>query len=252
MEQGGSVSVDTWRDWWNRAPLEVGPRDFQRQVLRTVGGEPVGPDDDRRVAETVAATLGLEPDDLLLDLCCGNGLITARLAPLCRRVVALDYSQPLIDVARAEFAADTITYGCAAAEEVTAAMLGGEPVDAVSMVSALQFFDGDRLGAALDAVLPLGSPRLRILLTDVPDLRRIGDFYDTPDKRAARERRLSEGTEQLLHWWDPAELMAIAASHGLESRVLAQPDDLADAWFRYDILMARPAIVSDGPRSAAG
>jgi len=227
---------DPMRRWWNTEPLRID--DHHRQVLRTIDGEPTSRE-DVAVAEGVVEALGLRPDEVLVDLCCGNGLITALLARRCRRVLALDYSQPLIDIARAGYAAPNLTYVCAAAEALSDEMLGDELADAASMVSALQFFDEHRLGAMVQSVLRLARPRFRLVLTDIPDARRRDEFYDTPEKRAAHQRRLADGSELLQHWWTPEELADLAAHQGLTARVVRRDPRLTDNHFRFDLLMER-------------
>ena len=91
------------RDWlnhWNGVAKRAGPEEFLRQVERTVGGKPTN---DLQIALDVRATcqaLELNASDCLLDLCCGNGLVTFRLASVCQSVYAVDFSSDLIMVER--------------------------------------------------------------------------------------------------------------------------------------------------------
>ena len=62
------------------------------------------------LVRVVAQRLDLNGDDVLLDLCCGNGHVTARLSALCRAVVGADYSLELIQVARESQAKPNVAY----------------------------------------------------------------------------------------------------------------------------------------------
>src|SRR4030095_7271820 len=64
--------------------------------------------------------LAVRPDELVLDVACGNGVFARRLAHLGARVVATDFSARFLDLARARTTehADRIEYrqGAAAGE----------------------------------------------------------------------------------------------------------------------------------------
>ncbi|MEO0569592.1 MAG: class I SAM-dependent methyltransferase [Pseudomonadota bacterium] len=54
----------------------------------------------------------LEPDqaDVLLDLCCGNGVVTKPIAARVRRVVRVDFSEELIKLAQTHHQASNLSY----------------------------------------------------------------------------------------------------------------------------------------------
>ncbi|MEM9490440.1 MAG: hypothetical protein AAGC55_14935, partial [Myxococcota bacterium] len=79
-----------WRQYWEDFPSNFDDTEFCRQVGRTAnGGVPTPEPELARVIDQVARGLKLGADDRLLDLCCGNGLLTQRLAKRCARVVGI-------------------------------------------------------------------------------------------------------------------------------------------------------------------
>jgi SAM-dependent methyltransferase len=52
----------------------------------------------------VLAEMGVEPGMVVVDLCCGDGLFTARLAGLAKRVYAVDIDPAMLDRVRARVA----------------------------------------------------------------------------------------------------------------------------------------------------
>ena len=101
-----------WRDYWTSYPAQFGKGEFARQVKYTVGGQPVPDSEIRASADLVCANLELEFNDTVLDLCCGNGLMTSHLAAQCRDVLGVDFSSTLIGVARDAHSGPNITYLC--------------------------------------------------------------------------------------------------------------------------------------------
>ncbi|MBX5453313.1 MAG: methyltransferase domain-containing protein [Acidobacteriia bacterium] len=53
----------------------------------------------------VVAKLGVKPGMDVVDLCCGDGLFTAPMAQIARRVLAIDIDPQMLDLARARVAA---------------------------------------------------------------------------------------------------------------------------------------------------
>ena len=79
------------------------PKDFQSQVMRTPHGKPVGQDQIALIIEGMGRGLDIAPDDVVLDLCCGNGAITDLIFARCRGGVGVDFTSYLIEVAKTNF-----------------------------------------------------------------------------------------------------------------------------------------------------
>jgi ubiquinone/menaquinone biosynthesis C-methylase UbiE len=60
------------------------------------------PDHNQRRLEIETICRFLSSTDRLLDIGCGNGYATAVYSPLVREVIAIDYSEPMIERARKE------------------------------------------------------------------------------------------------------------------------------------------------------
>ncbi len=93
----------------------------------------VGPSSERLLA--------IQPGETILDLACGNGVFSRRLAALGARVVATDFSQRFLDLARARPSehADRIEYRQVdATDEAALLALGARRFDAVVCNMAMQ------------------------------------------------------------------------------------------------------------------
>jgi D-alanine-D-alanine ligase len=81
------------RDWWAKI--------FDRIYLITDADIALNEELTRREVDLITELLGLEKEDVVLDLCCGNGRHSLELARRgFRNVVGLDYSAELLQVAR--------------------------------------------------------------------------------------------------------------------------------------------------------
>jgi SAM-dependent methyltransferase len=225
-----------WRAFWNSITQRVARDDLMGQVGRTVMGRPIAGDQIDLVAMTIVDGLELGPEDLLIDLCCGNGVITERLAEHCSSAFGVDYSGPLIEVARRR-SSGKVRYFEAAAEDIAELGLPAVPAK-ISLNQGAQHMSK----ASLDAVVQAISRHLdvdRIVLTDVPDRARVFALYDTPERRAEYLRRRRAGNEAIGTWWDRTGLEAIFQAHGYDAISLDVEAERYTSRYRFDLLAVR-------------
>jgi len=223
-----------WFDYWNEAPL-LRESDPLKQVGKTVNGAPISGEQFRALVRDVQQKLDLVAADVVLDLCCGNGAVTFELAKACSAVVGVDFSAPLIEVARERFQSGRIEYVLADVCDLPAAVKQ-RPFSKVCMYEGLQHLSPGQADLFLRGLRDLPAPRPTLLLASVPDASRIWNFYDTPQRRADYERRLQAGTEAIGQWWDKDALAALLRSHAYESSFLEQHPLSHGAHYRFDVL----------------
>ena len=66
---------DYWTKFWGEYNFDVDSIDEQSQVFRTRDQIPIGKDAWDHTVELVANHMQFKPNDTLLDICCGNGLL---------------------------------------------------------------------------------------------------------------------------------------------------------------------------------
>src|SRR5579872_5262431 len=91
------------REFYEKHARSRDPKDFQSQVLRAPHGRPVGSEQVDMLVDAIARGLDIKADDVVLDLCCGNGVITDRIFAQCSGGVGVDFTPYLIDVAKENF-----------------------------------------------------------------------------------------------------------------------------------------------------
>jgi cyclopropane fatty-acyl-phospholipid synthase-like methyltransferase len=225
-----------WKAWWNTSEAVQSP-DSYRQVGRTVSGVATGDADPASVCDAIVEALALTGTETLLDLCCGNGLVTSLVAAHCRHVVAVDYSAPLIGAARLHHARGNVDYVVADVSRLDAVAVDLSQTDAAYMSLAFQYFDSDKARALLASLRAVVPPRCRLFLEDIPDAARLFDFYNTPERQAEYRRRIADGTEAIGHWWSADDLVRLAASEGFDCRIITQPAQRFRTHYRFDAML---------------
>jgi len=231
-------TIETNRDWlshWANVGERIGRDELFRQVERTIGGKPEPEDQIDLVVAAITQRLSLNGEDILLDLCCGNGLITGRLAPACRGVVGADYSLELIEVARGRSAQANTIYLHRAANELQPGDFPMGPPTKVCMNAGLQYFTEAMTERLLGALRDLGN-ELTLYITDVPDAGKLGAFYNTAERKAEFERRRSAGTEAVGTWWDRDHITRLFETGGYAVTIVDPGPTRLTAHYRFDIL----------------
>ena len=225
-----------WHTHWNKAPAALSQDDYLRQVGKTVGGQPIPEALLDLMAGDIRRALELGVGDRLLDLCCGNGLITHRCAHDCLDVTGVDFSAPLIAIAKAHFARPNIEYLVANACDLPATVTR-TPFTKVCMYEALQHFTSAQAEAMTCVLRGSAAGAAPIFWGSVPDEDRKWAFYDTPQRREEYHRRLQDGTEPIGHWWTASEIVRLGERCGYAVSILKPSAALHFAHYRFDVLL---------------
>jgi 2-polyprenyl-3-methyl-5-hydroxy-6-metoxy-1,4-benzoquinol methylase len=223
-----------WRQYWNHAD-QVFDDEPLRQVGKTVRGQVIEPAILDAIVADIVLRLDLGASDSLLDLCCGNGLITSRIAAHCRQVVGVDFSRPLIDVANRQFGGANIQYLHADVSDLPEDIVG-LTFGKFLMYEAVQHLDSAATAQVLDHVARLGQPGASFYIGSIPDQDRIWRFYDTPERRLEYEHRRLNGTDAIGHWWKREQLVTLARCHGFDVDIFERTAASHGAHYRFDAL----------------
>lgn len=239
-------SIESKRDWgshWAEAVSRTGPEEFLAQVGLTINGKPNDAVQLGLVEQAVREGLAIAPSDILLDLCCGNGLVTKRIAAVAGRVYGVDFSLALIEVARRHFSAPNIAYVCRSVTDLRIVNIGGDRITKIYMIAALQYFTQESMRSLMSTIRELSGGKAPIYFTDIPDVDHLYDFYNTPERRAEYQRRRAAGTEAIGTWWSKQALAKILEQSSYAADIVPQDSARYGAHYRFDLL-ARPGEVS--------
>jgi 2-polyprenyl-3-methyl-5-hydroxy-6-metoxy-1,4-benzoquinol methylase len=226
--------MNDWSDYWNRREL-VG-LDPLRQVGKTISGEPIASEVLDAIVGDILKRLGLQSADQVLDLCCGNGVITQRFSVHCGRIVGVDYSRPLIETAERSFGGPKIHYVLGDVTALPSSILE-QKFDKIYMYEAIQHLREPTVAEMLRRLRCSASLSAPVLLAGVPDADRIWNFYNTPARREEYFRRKAAGNEAIGTWWLRSELEQLAANSGYEVEFFSQNPKLHTAHYRFDVVL---------------
>lgn len=220
-----------WKTFWDRYVEEAEDDPFS-QVGRTLDKQPMSKVMFLKTAAFIIEKLELEAHHVVLDLCCGNGLFSAVLAPRCQRVVGVDFSE--------KFIADMKVR---APKNVTALVRDALEVEfqttsfhRILFAAALQQFTQAQVIRFFKALFRWLKPGGILLVTDILDAQRIWDYYNSQEREDVYFQRTMEEAPVLGTWLDRLWLEKLARHAGFsQAQALDQPDDYWYAHYRFDL-----------------
>ncbi len=232
-----------WKNFWSSyRKMEVASEeDLYVEVGKTVGGKPVSEEAYQLSIDLITTGLKLSQRDLLLELCCGNGLVTRRLASLVARIRAVDFAEHLIANAERFSPADNVSYFCGEAlDHLNDLAQSKEFVPTkVLLGDCLCYFEPKTLRAMLQAVQGLTANHFVFMASGIPCDELKWNFYNTPERvrRFEDNQLLAENTNDGIgRWWGKEELEEIGKALGITAVVREQPSVLSN--FRVDAVFA--------------
>ena len=227
-----------WRKYWCGVKPRI-PQNLDeslRQVGKTAMGQPVKLHQLVLIVDAIITGLELTPEDLVVDLGCGNGVVTERVAERVARVAGIDVSKPLLEAARSNHARTNCTYHVGDLAE-----LGSLPIEDVTKAysyEVLQYLSTEETRAMLRTLIEQLGDSLLFFVGGIPERSRLKEFYNTPARCSYYKQRIAEGTEQFGHWWERDELVSLCAEFGLTCTPKDQTASLYTSHYRFDATVA--------------
>lgn len=224
------------KDFYDRRVTCGKETEFLKQVGHTECGQAITPQQFDRMVHQLHELLDLRNDDRLLDLCCGNGVITAQLARTAAEVFGVDLSPELIRVANAHQARTNTTFlqgDLRVLAEIPE--LRASAFSKVVMHAALQHFSPAEFEPLIHSILELCGPTPVIVFGFVPEHGKQRNLFDTPQRRLKRLWLRATGRDFFGHWWQKKALEQTCANLGLTCSFHAVDSQLEAASYRFNM-----------------
>lgn len=224
-----------WAKFW-ASNDRLNHDDLYYQVGHTVNGMPIDPERWQFTLNRISETLTLGPEDTVLDLCAGNGLIAVPFSLKCRSVTAVDFSEALIS------RIDTKSY-----PNITALHADAREVELPKcayskgiMYGALQHFSEREAIGIFETIYRSLKPGASFLVGDIPDVDRLFAFYSKPEWVKAYFDSVKNNAPAVGTWFKKEVLVAMAKYVGFSDAVTSdQHPNLLNSHYRFDLLLVK-------------
>lgn len=218
------------------------PKDFQGQVMRTPHGKPIGGDQVDLLVDGVMRGLHIEPTDVVLDLCCGNGAITDRILSRCRGGVGVDFTPYLIEVAKANFERPPgCFYRLADVQDYTETTNNADRFTKAMCYGAFQCLSAVKAVATLSALRHRFPNVRQVFLGNLPDLDKVDFFFREVLATELWALEDLKRHDTLFGIWRSAnEITKLAMECGWQTTILRMPPEYYCAHYRFDAVLTPP------------
>lgn len=221
--------------------VEQADDDLLFQVGHTEGGRAISAAQFAAMVDDLRALLDLSPEDKLLDLCCGNGAVTAALAPEVTATIGVDLVEELIAVARRQntTGAHVRYLQCDLRRLSELPALDEEPFSRVLFFAALQHFKPADFKPLMREILRRSRPDVVIVIGFVPEAGKQRFLLNTPRKRLYNWYLRAIGRDAFGYWWSRAQLTQACAELGLSCSFHPVDSSLRAASHRFNMRVTR-------------
>lgn len=207
-----------------------------KQVGKTVNGVVISEEQVLLIIDNLISVLQLNSPDIVVDLCCGNGVLTRQLAPLVNKIVGVDYTSSLINAAKRYNDFHNIEYINSDVLSLGLKYFSGKKK--IIMYEALQHFNVEQLSVLLEELCHLSEGSL-FFIGSIPAKEKLRAYYDTEEKYEYYLERENEGQPHIGRWWSMEEINEIATARGFKATYLLQSPKLYTAYYRFDVVLER-------------
>lgn len=222
-----------WMKFWNERAIETNE---YNQVARIINGEFLDSEMISRIALRVAKQLELTADDLVLDLCCGNGMLTNQLSKYCRQIDAVDISRIMIQNAKKKYESGKIQFNVADVIK----FVSSKKYDKILLYFSFQYFDSFELGErVVKNILKMSHSSTIVLLGDIPDRSRLHYYFKRPFDRLKYFIKSKFFISDMGKFWSREELDKICMNNHLHGSYFLQEDWQPYSVYRFDYIIRR-------------
>lgn len=220
--------------FYKEHPKNCRSDDFWGQVKRTVKGEPVSEEQINMIVSMIMMQLEISQEDKLLDLCCGNGALTVKIAEQCCKTIGVDFSEPLIEVAKKYFENEQLLKFIL--EDVVE--YSTTKKDACEFTKALCYGSFQYLslndGLTLLKNIRVNFPNIKkFFIGNLPDKDKVDSFY----KNKYKAKKLTDPRTDIGVWRTKEEFVILAHQTGWDITFNTMPNEFYSTDYRYDVLL---------------
>jgi len=226
---------DYWKQYFNTKSIQHN-NSLLNQVGKTVNGKVISIKQVDLIVSHISSILDLKSTDSLIDLCCGNGLITKRLSPLVKDISGIDYSEGLINAAQSFSQSENIKYINSDILDLDRQYLSR--FNKVLLYEGLQHLSEVQLSKLLDLLNGISNQSL-IFLGSIPDKSKLKVYYDTDEKYDYYLKCEEANHPHMGKWWFVEDIIRTSINRGFKVTVIPQPATLYSSYYRYDALLEK-------------
>lgn len=231
-----SDNNDYWVDFWNKYTKNYNEQDEQSQVLRTLNKKPISDDIWEFTLTTIDNAIEPDKDDSVLELCCGNGLISRHLSSKVKKIISIDVSKELINtISQNEYPnIEAIT------SDIRSLSYENNFFDKVVIYAGIQYLTYSETIKLLEQIYAWLKPNGICFIGDIPDKNKLWNFYNTLEREAVYFNNTKKEIDVVGTWFEKDFFEKLGRFIGYsDTQEIVQDEKLIYSSFRYDFKLTK-------------
>jgi 2-polyprenyl-3-methyl-5-hydroxy-6-metoxy-1,4-benzoquinol methylase len=215
--------------------------DLLFQVALTVAGKPISKELFNYIISDIENNLKLKSSDNLLDLCCGNGVITYELSKKVKTITGVDSSKLYIENANTYKKSSSVEYFEMDILDIETIYKNySQKFTKVLFHGSIAYFDKKELTMILGKLNNLTTDDVIIMIGNVLDYSKRFKFYNTVGRKCKYIFfKIFNKDLGLGNWWKKSTLLEICDEKGFNCTFISQNPLLNTAPYRFDCILTK-------------
>lgn len=225
-----------WNLHWNSRFEGPDKDDLFSPVQRTKNGKSITRKEFQEVINHVSYHLSLTPQDKVLELFCGNGVMTYALASRSAEITAVDYSKSLLGRLDRNKPENVITF----LNDVMELNLSKASFSKVVAYAGFQYLSEDQAAVLIARISKWLVPSGNLFIGDLPDIYRRSEFAMGGQGEHSYFDAVIKDGDPIGTWYDPYWIKGILERACFDKvEILEQPYGHLNSHYRFDVSARR-------------
>jgi cyclopropane fatty-acyl-phospholipid synthase-like methyltransferase len=220
-----------WIEFWKKYGQDSKGNSEQEQVLRTINKSPISNELWEFTLGKLAEQIEPNIDDSLLELCCGNGLISRYFSSTCKKITSVDISENLITMIDSKKYPNINTQ----ISDIRDIVFPDHHFTKIIIYAGIQYLTLAEATNLVEKVFQWLKPGGYFYLGDIPNYKKLWEFYNSSERKAIYFQNIKEKKSIVGTWFEPNFFKYLSEFVGFKkSFYLPQHPDLIYSNYRYD------------------
>lgn len=208
------------------------------QVGKTVNEEEITDAQFNLIIDTIVKRLNLKKTDFVLDIGCGNGLLTKAISNYVLEITGVELTPELFHVANIISKANNINYINCDIFDFNKNIYS-KPFNKIYLYEVMQHIDYKSADSFFSKLNDISDKNTRIFIGGILDIEKKWIFFDSYERRCAYFADIVSGNNPLGSWYHKDFLKYLGRKYDFEVFCSFQEDRLYTAHYRFDCLLNR-------------
>ena len=226
-----------WKKNFNDKNIIKASDDLQINIARTKKGKRVDNEIWNKTLLYIINTLKIDSKTVLLELCCGNGVIIGELSKYCLDAYGVDYSQELLKQLNENYKRDNLNIEHF---DVNLYKVDQRKFDSIIIYFSIQHFNERDTFLLVEKCIKALKPNGKILIGDIPDLDKKWEYINKPAYHIDYFKRVVNSNPKIGYWFQKKFFLAMnSCFFDVNFKILKQPDFQINSDHCFDVLIEK-------------